>query len=162
MRQTIHALFDNDALAHEVLDQMKGEGLVDSDCGHRCTYDRLDHSPNLFDTNVLFWAVGGAVVMAHVGAVVGAVLGVIGFMNMSVAASTMLGMLGMGSIGGLACTLAGAGSQRPDLVKAGQGLHEGRLILSFAVPESRLLDAARRRLLELGALQVTPGVVGTL
>jgi|GEM_PF-6393553 len=160
MRQTVHALFENDDLAHAALQQLTDEGLADATCTHRCTYDRLEHSPAPYQTNILVWSIGGAIVMAHLGAIVGAVLGYIGWSSMGIAASTMLGTLGFGSMGGLACTIAGAGSHRPDLVRASRGLTEGRLVMSFAIPESRLFDAARRRLEDLGALTVTPGVLG--
>ena len=156
MRMLLHALFpmDLDARAHEAIEQLTRDGVADAGFEHVCAYDELAQTPNFHRSAVVPYALTGMVVMAAVGAIGGAALGALDIGGIPATTGALLGFLGLGAMGGLSSALGGIGAPDPGLGRAARNLHEGRMLMTLALTESRFAPRAERVLEGFGALEI--------
>ena len=156
MKMLVHVLFPRelDPQAHAALDQLTREGLADPSFEHQCSYDALEDTPNFTRSAILPYTLVGTTVLSVLGAVVGGTLGTMGIGGIPADTGTLLGFVGCGALGGLASALGGIGAPDPGLGRAARNLRPGRMLMTFALRESRMAPKVERILEGFGALEI--------
>ena len=156
MKMLLPVLFPKalDPQAHEAFEQLADEGVADASFEHVCAYDGLEQTPNFHRSGIILYTLTGATLLACIGAGVGYMIASTNIGHMPTDTGALLGFLGFGTLGGFASALGGIGAPDPGLQMAARNLGKGRMLMTFALTESRLAPKAERILESFGALEI--------
>lgn len=156
MKMLMHVLFpkDLDPRAHEALEALTRDGLADPSFPHVCEYDALDHSPSFLRSGIVPYALVGSATVGTVCCIAAWALSNAGMTGLPASTGALLGLLGGSTLGGFASALGGIGAPDPFLDAAARNLKQGRMLMTFALTESRYAEKVERILESFGALEI--------